>query len=66
MEGKLFAPESPVGLFVFVDFKKIPNLISFFLFLFLIFRFCKTLVPLSGELLSVTSVICILSCLERL
>ena len=59
------APESPVGLFVMVDFTEFPAFESLFLSLHLILHFCNKSLPIFGNLVSVVSVICILSYLVR-
>ena len=62
----MVAPAFPVGLFVFVDFMKCPILESLYLLLHLIFHFCKKFHPVFRNLISVTSVNCILLYLVRL
>ena len=64
--SKLFAPANPVGELVFVDFKKLPIFLSPFLLLYIPFHFCNKLVPVLGDLISVTSMIGIYIYLKRL
>ena len=47
--GKLVAPESPVGEFVFADFKNFPILVLPFLLVLLIFHFCNRSVSVFGD-----------------
>ena len=61
MGGKFVAPEQLVGLFVMVDFKKIPTFESLFLLLHLKFHFCSKSLPIFGNLIPVVSVSCVLS-----
>ena len=64
--GKLVAPESDVGEFVFVDFMKFDNLPLLFLLLQVIIQFGKTPKSLLPYLIKVLSVNCILLYLVRL
>ena len=64
--GNDFAPVSPVGLDVFVDFTKFDILPLLFLSLHFVIHCCRRYPQLLGDLLIVISVHCILLYLVRL